>query len=333
MKNIVATLKQPKYLALGGFFVLLLILPLIMLAVSTQQNLKPKAGNVGVYEDSCHNLQITFEETPQACVTNTSQAGMTSHSSKAIVKLKDGVNLGGKKITLDWRSRSYWCATPATFVNNSCLDNEKPDEGECTITNDNTTCIFAAKTQSPVGQYAGQTCGYYQDDFAFNYTGDSFGGSGCHWGSYKNPGPEPGGATFCNGGPCKLTTPTPTIGITNTPTPTQEITPTPTDTITLTPTPTTGITVTPTNTPTVTPTGTLTPTATPTVTTTPGPTSTPGPSATPTTTPGPTTTPKPTVPVTPRPTLPPTGPVENVIGIGLVGAAIAVLGALIVFGL
>lgn len=74
----------------------------------------------------------------------------------------------------------------------------------------------------------------------------------------------------------------------------------------------------------VTPTSTPTPTPTQGVTPTPTLTPTPGPSTTPT--PGPTATPTIGVTVTPGPTLPPTGPGNTLLGVGLAGIVSAIVG-------
>ncbi len=338
IKSFLSHLKDPKIAALVGFLVILLIgLPLAVILLQQPTKISQNASFSGDQFDTCGNIKISFVETPPACLNGATAPGMTTHSSQITATLIKTIG-SGNHIQLDWNGISYWCPTHASLSNSSCFLNPVPLNGQCTLTDTNKSCTMALKPHSPSGQYAGLACGYYQDDYAFNYHSGSFGGTGCHWGSYNFTADNaPGGALYCNAGDCHINnTPTPTPFSTSTPTPPLTDTPTPILTPTDTPTPI----LTPTDTPILTPTDTPTPgpsetpTDTPTGTLTPTDTPTPGPSATPT--PGPSSTPT-TIIVTntPVPTgLPPTGPTNNaVVGFGILGTIITIIGAAILFGL
>ena len=333
MKNVserFSFFKNPKLFTILGFLVILLAIPITIsqLQVSTKQVVRQNASYTGDLQDSCGNLKVDFlGESPNACLSNSYQASMTSHNSSARLTLTHDIS---GSIIVDWISESHWCATRGNLTGSSCLDNPHAQQGQCTISNGSRTCVIPATGLQSGGPYTGQACGYYQDDFAFNYHAGSYGGQGCHYGSYNDVKNSPGGATYCNAGDCHNPTPTPQA--TSTPVP-----PTNTPGPTSTPVPPTSTPL-PTETPVPTATSTPFPTDTPFPSGTPSPTSTPNPSATPTptNTPGATNTPNPQVFVTntPKPTLPPTGPENNSILLaGFAGIAIAVIGSALFFGL
>lgn len=206
-----------------------------------------------------------------------------------------------------WKWSSYWCTDAGTGnPTPKCKDTTYYQETNSTsstqgLTGNNAAFVTAS---SPVGQskgpYAGQVCGHFQNDFAFYVTPNDSPSTilcGISGDAFKNPGLiNQTNATSCSTNvACTQTSPTPT----NTPTPSATDTPTITDT----PTPTV-----------------ITDTPTPTEIT---PTDTPG---------GPTSTPVPPT-VTVKPPLPPTGPGNTVIGIGLIGAAAAVIGTIVILAL
>lgn len=315
------------FIGLSIFVILLLALPLTIFEVQQQQQTQQKASsgpnNQG---DTCGFTTVTFAEIPASCAINNSQPAGSLHTYSSSATISLARNIGsGKKIVIDWDSMAHVCATNSELhdPNGACLSNGAYQQGQCTLTDSNSTCTMTSATQSVDGkynnQYNGEGCGIFQTDFAFDFNGATnviSSPAQCHYGTNIRVATEPGGFTYCNAGACTVQN-TPTPSLTSTPTPGTTNTPTPTPGITVTDTPTPTVT----NTPTPTATGTQTPTPT----STPGPsaTDTPGPTAT--NTPGPTATPTP-ITNTPHPSLPPTGPNNTFVTIGIVGALALIAG-------
>lgn len=309
------TQRTQKLLAIFLLLVLLVAIPLTIWFGSQQQNVVQKA-NVELYRgglDSCGHIKVSsITEDPATCVNN-GRPDLTSYTTTAFVVSADG----GTYPNVQFKWFGFWCKNAAELGGDptnsfACLKNEQ--DATKTVTVSSTAQSFAI-TVNPVeaGVNYG-ACGRYQTDFVLSYT---LNGKSCTFGT--SPFDQTTTANVLGYGFCwakvadcvaPTVTPTPTVPLT----PTETVTPTATATPTDTPTPTPTISVTPTATPTPTPTGIVTPTDTPTITVSP------------------TSTPAPTVVVV-KPTLPPTGPGNIILTIGLFGVVLAAVGTVIILAL
>lgn len=313
--------KTQKIIAFILLAILLIAIPITIRFGAQQQQQPQQNANVALYRggvDSCGHIKVSqITENPAECANNGHPA-LTSYTTTAFIVSADGGTYSN--VNVKWYG--FWCKNKAETGGDptnsgACLKNEQ-DHSD-TITVSKTAQSFAI-TVNPVeaGVNYG-ACGGYQTDFTLSYT---FNGKKCTFGT--SPFDFSTVANVLGYGYCWSNNPNCTVP-TATPTPTQHkecrqnaCVLVPGDGNDLCSGDSDCQTVTPTATPT--PTDTPTPTV---VTDTP----TPGPSATPT----------PTVPVvatsTPRPTLPPTGPGNTILSVGLIGAAAAVIGTVVILAL
>lgn len=291
-----------KIIAIILFVILLGAIPLTLkFGVQEQQNTEQKA-NTELYKgglDSCGHIKVSsITETPSAC-SNNGHPDLTSYTTTAFIVSADGGTY--QNVSVKWYG--FWCRSASELGGDptnkyACLKNEQ--DATKTITVSGSPQSFAV-TVNPVeaGVNYG-ACGRYQTDFVLSYT---YNGKQCTFGS--SPFDFSTSANVLGYGYCWAKT-ADCVGPSATPTLTPTSTPTPEITLT--------------ETPTLTPTLEITDTPTPTdVTGTPIPSDTP--------TPGPTFSPS------PKPTLPPTGPDNTIVGIGLAGAAAAIIGTILFFAL
>lgn len=314
--------KVQKFLAFGLLLTILVAIPLTLSQVGQHQIYQPRAkntytGGAGDYPCGSATIKIYGIETPD-CPSGT-VTGMTSYGAQAAIGLETGST---GDYTVQWKWETFFCGvfpTPTPGATGACLDNPKIATGSDTISA--TKTIFPGVSTQPSAWGFNGACGAYQFDLGFKVLNSS-GQEICNYHYDDNLGSSNAFYTNCTTGlTCQNTPPTntptpPVTPPTDTPTPGVTITDTPTPGITVTDTPTPGLTVTPTN--------------------TPGPTATPNPSASPTPTGNPTATPTNTIIVhnnPPKPTLPPTGPGNTIVSIGLVGLVIAVAGLALSVGL
>ena len=318
--------KNPKFLGLLSLLIIVGGLPIALYEVQQQQEIRQRAATQNYTNmDVCGNLVALggpggVTESP-SCGTPSNPVSSTTfdkYSTSVVVQ-----NNGSATITVTFTWEKYWCDYKSS-AGQFCGGPDDPNHNGTLHTQQPQTATLAhgqtVTLNSGVNQ-ARDACGIFQNDLTFSYT---LGSRTC------GPGNPSTGRRFStmNWGYCETSnptcilpsdTPTPTVP-TNTPTST--LTPPPSDTPipSDTPTPTASPSATPTNTPaftpTVTPTGTLTPTLSP----------------TPTLTPPPGSTPTPTIIVV-KPTLPPTGPGNTLIAVGLIGVAISVIGIALLIGL
>lgn len=291
--------KTQKIIAIILFLILLAAIPLTLkFGVQQQQQTEQKASSQVPRQQqyACGNFLTVILSTPietPDCTGNGGNLSGLTSFKTSIIVKAKDGSQGAYQVKWAWAQ--FWC--PTEDPSKPCLDNGTLASGQGGLTGNNTAFVTAdSAVKTPTDAFKGQACGYYQNDFGFQV--------------FDNNAPDKqlcgvsldlnalastnNNASWCHSTvTCKVTTPTPTL--TTTPTPT------PTVTITTTPTPTPTVTITP--------------------------TSTPGPTSTPTPTIGITVTP------TPRPTLPPTGPNNTILGIGLAGAAAAIIGAALLLAL
>lgn len=296
---------KQKIIALILFVILLIAIPLTLkFGVQQQQNTQQHAAWFTGQQEYYCNQALTVEliplpEDPQECQSGTF-SNANHFQTTVLVKAKQGSQ---GAYTVKWRWLSFWCPNedphaPCVFSNAGATADTGVQTGG--LTGENSAFVTAKSSMIAVpSQYAGQTCGYYQTDFAF-YVYDNTDQATLL--CTKISASQLSDANYIvdtnnNAAWCHTNTTCTSTTVTPSPTPT--------------------VPVTPTNTP------------TPTITPTPGVTSTPTP------TPGPTATPTPILSVTPtpRPTLPPTGPGNTIVGIGIAGAAAAVIGTVLFLGL
>ena len=301
MFSFLKTQNAQKIIALALLAILLVAIPLTVWYGQQQQQVQQRAASVIPREQhyTCGSLLTVVLSTPietPDCTQNSGVVnGLTSFQTTEIIKAAPG-STGAYHVKWAWAQ--FWCPTEDPHA--PCLSSGILTTGEGGLTGDNAVFVTAASAvKTPDSQYAGQACGYYQNDFGFQVSLNDNPAVLCGVSLDINSLAQTNNnASWCHSGvSCNVTTPTPTPTVV-TPTPTTPVTPT------VTPTPTTPITPTPT-----------------TVINTP----TPGPSATPT----PTTV----VTATPKPTLPPTGPGNTIMGIGVLGAAAAVIGTVVLLAL
>ena len=318
--DIFSSFKTQGFQKIAAFVVLFLIialLPILLWQVKQQQTINQNAAFIkGQQQYPCNDIVVYITpDTNDNCSTGTNPQ-LTSYQSTILISAT-GANKS--KYTVHWKWAQFWCNSAAT--NGACLDGES-DTSEQSGNLGNTITASSQRRQAS-GSFAGQACGFYQNDFGF-YVTNSSGQWVCGISTMKDLKNTNNNAAFCHTtNVCSGPTPTPTIPQ-DTPTPTiPEDSPTPTLPVDS-PTPTLTID-----------------TPTPTI-----PQDTPNPSATPTPTSNPTDTPTPTTPDqptdtpttvivtnTPKPTLPPTGPGNTIVSVGLIGAAIVVIGLAFAIGL
>lgn len=304
-------LRPMHYFALGALSIILVEATLLLAPVKTSQAAWWGGGADQHYQCGPY-LRVILHPLNDSCSTGYSSS-MTSYSSSMTLKAQNDSNFHSQgAYTVKWGVASYWCSQESSSA--PCLSNLNDNGGVHTsgLTGDNKAYATLTGGTHSSGQFAGQACGYYQNDFGFYVYDNNNPGKilcGIYPLSVSSLGNTNNDASWCHTGhtctvptPTPTVTPTPTSRPTATPTPTGRptATPTPTGNPTATPTPTT--TVTPTETPTATPTETLTPTVTPTGTLTPTDT----PTVTPTSTVTPTETLTPTGTITPMPSATPT---------------------------
>ena len=322
--------KSIKFWGLFAFLVVLAGLPVALYEVQQQQTSQQHAATENYPNmDVCGNLVAISPKVAENPVCGTPSNPVASTSFDQYSTDVSVQNQGSATITVTFTWEKYWCNYKSS-AGLFCGGPDDPNHSGTTHTQQTKTVTLAKgdTVDLPSGiNQAKQACGTFQNDLTFSYT---LNGKRC------GPGNHSTGVSFStmNWGFCQTSnplcamTPTPTVSPTITPTttitPTETITPTdiPSDTPSPTASPSATPTSTPPATPTVTPTGTLTPTLSPTVTPTGVPTNTPPPGSTPT----------PTIIVV-RPTLPPTGPSNTIVAIGLVGVAISVLGLALLIGI
>jgi len=297
---------SPQFQKILAIFLLLFLLAAIPVTIwfgaLRQQQTQQKAETRVTGSDSCGNIDVTTNENP-VCPNGHPSGSLNSYSTTYTLH-----NKSSKSFTIHYLAQTYFCSKPSAVGGSACLSCYKPTDTSVTIGGGQSTPVGGV-TRHPdedmTNNCAGASfsnCGWYQNDFSFEYMDGS---TKCQFGTIDGINIRAFG--WCNTGKdCSVVSPTPT--------PSPSVTPTPSPT--------------PGTTPTATPSPSLTPG--PTATPTQGPTPTPGPTATPT--PGSTATPVPPT-TTPRPTLPPTGPGNVLVGIGLAGVAVAIIGAVIVLAL
>lgn len=302
--SFVRKLKQMRpahYFALGALTIVLVELTLLLAPVKSSDAMWWGNGADQHYQCGA-NLRVILHPLADSCPSGTNSS-LTSYSSSMTLKAQNDSNFHSTgAYTVHYGVASYWCSTENS---GPCLQNLNQNGGVHTggLTGNNSAYVTLTGGTHSSGQFSGQACGYYQNDFGFYVTDNSTGKYVCgiYPLSVSNLGNTNNDASWCHTGKtCTVPTPTPTHVPTATPTPTHAPTPTPTHVPSATPTPT--------GRPSATPTPTCTPTATPTVTTTPTATPTPTETLTPTETPTGTLTPTatPTVTSTPTETLTPT---------------------------
>lgn len=303
--DIVPFFKSQKFqkIASGVLIVLILVaLPLTLYEVKQQQTVNQNAAFLkGQQHYACGEITVYLTpDSKDACSTGTNKQ-LTSYQTNIFISAT-GTNKD--KYTVHWKWAQFWCNSDATT--GSCLDNET-QTSEQTANLGGDPIPAQSADRSPIAPFTGQACGAYQYDFGF-YVTDNSGKWICGLSTMKDLGNTNNNASFCH--------------TTNKCSPPTTPTNTPTDS------PTPGVTITPTDSPTpditITPTDTVTPTDTPTppitgVTDTPTPTNQP--SDTPTTI---------IVTTTPKPTLPPTGPSNTLVNIGIIGGIVAVAGVALI---
>lgn len=329
-------LRPMHYFALGALSIILVEATLLLAPVKTSEAAWWAAGQDMHYQCG-PNLRVILHPLNDNCPTGFSSIS-SYHSSMVLYAQNDSAFHSTGSYTVKWGVASYWC--PTDNFTATCLQNLNENGGVHTgsLTGNNSSTVTLTGGTSSSGQFAGQACGHFQNDFGFYLYDNNHPSTVLCTAIYPlnvaDLGNTNNDASWCHTGrTCTPPTPTPTRVPTATPTPTKvptatpypTKTPTPTPYATKTPTPTPYVTNTPTptpyatNTPTMTPTGTLTPTyaptatptdtVTPTETLTPTGTITPVPSATP--------TPLPPAPLTQTPS---TGPSALVWMLELVGA-------------
>lgn len=172
---------------------------------------------------------LTVQLIPNTETCNGSNNGnISSYQSSIIVKASAG-NQGAYAV--HWKWASYFCPTEDPHA--PCLQHEVDSTGVGGLTGNNTAFVTAySPINRPSGQFAGLTCGYYQNDFAFYVTNNNNPSQIICGISLNNPGAHNQNASWCHTGvTCAVPTPT------NSPTPTASPTPTnsPTPTATVTP--------------------------------------------------------------------------------------------------
>lgn len=310
--------KSIKFWGLFAFLIILAGLPVALFEVQQQQTINQHAST-GNYPnmDVCGNLiSISPVTESPSCPTSISSTTFSKYATQATVQ-----NKGAATITVTFTWEKYWCNYIAKSSNGSllhvCGGPDDPNPNGTLHTQQTKTVTLkpgdSVVLESGINQST-QACGTFQNDLTFSYT---LNGRQC------GPGNPATGVRFqtMNWGYCETANTTCVVPPTSTPTPTLTPTGLPTDTPTPTPLPSDTPTPTIPDTPTVTPTGTLTPTLSPTATPTGAPTDTPVPPGSPT----------PTIIVV-KPTLPPTGPSNTIVAVGLVGVAISVLGLALLIG-
>lgn len=295
-------LKSQKFQKIAAIVILLLILallPVLLWQVKQQQVINQNAAFLeGQQHYACNDITVYLTPGTNDTCSSGTNASLTSYQTTMYISAT-GSNKG--KYTVHWKWAQFWCNSAATT--GACTDNGTEMSEQSA--NLGSTVTAASATTRPISPYTGQACGAYQFDFGF-YVTDSSGKWVCGLSTMKDLANTNNNASFCHTGKtCTSTTPTPTV----TPSPTPEITITPTDS------PTPGLTITPTDTPTDTPTPGLT--VTPTDTPTPGTTVTDTPTI---------------VTTTPKPTLPPTGPSNTLVNIGIIGGIITIVGLAVAIG-
>ena len=331
-----AVFKSAKFWGIFVFLVILAALPVALYEVQQQQTSQQHAAGgctphygtnwcEGNQHYTCDGGGIIVYINP---VLNSCSSTTTSFQSAMGISA-GGTNPGGYTIHWGWLSNFCTTTSPGCDQNNT-TNKITPLSGSLS---GSSSITAKSATTSPSGQFAGQACGAYQNDFGFYVTKNSNNQQVCGISLGNSLDVTNNNATWCTVKTCTVTQPTPTPTHIPTPTPTGRPTATPTlpvDTPTETPPPS----ATPTSSPSATPTFTITPTftVTPTGTLTPTQSPTPTPTGAPTDTPVPGTSPTPTIIVV-RPTLPPTGPSNTLVVIGLVGVAISVLGMALLIGI
>lgn len=312
--------KFQKFAAIGLLVFILLAIPLTLFEVQQQQNVQQKAANTGTPRFfPCGGITIKLQDVENpACIGNGTVPGLSSYLASVTLSISDGSGA----YHVNWQWNQYFCPNDTTDADHHdpCLTaypGKPTSQGSGGLTG-NGSATTVAKTDVLTTPNGFNACGRYQVDFGFQVYENGTNKLMCSYPSsgLGSLGSNNAFAAWCHSNvTCNATTPTPTIPVTDTPTPPLTDTPTPPlDTPTDTPipsdTPTPGLTITPTD--------------------------TPGPSSTPTPTSNPSDTPTPTVPQTtpttviainsPKPTLPPTGPGNTIVSVGLIGAAIVVIG-------
>ncbi|HET9947138.1 MAG TPA: hypothetical protein VFQ63_03680 [Patescibacteria group bacterium] len=337
--EILKRLKPVQYFVFGVLAVILLEAALLLSPAKTSQAAWWGNGDDQHYQCGAY-LRVILHPLNDSCSTGTSSS-LTSYSSSMTLKAQNDSNFHSQgAYTVKWGVASYWCPTEDPHA--PCLSHLDENGGIHTsgLTGDNAAYATLTGGTSSSGQFAGQACGYYQNDFGFYVYDNNRPGTilcGIYPLAVSSLGNTNNDASWCHTGhTCTVPTPTPTVTprptatptvtprLTATPTPTGRPTATPTPTGRPTATPTPSGTPTPTATPTVTvtptmtPTGTLTPTASPTPTATPTVTDTPTMTPTGTITPMPSATPTP-LPAAPITQIPKTGPSALIWLLELVG--------------
>lgn len=161
--------------------------------------------------DPCGHLSVWINENPNACKDTKVQSSMTSYQATLGLQYKTN-NVGPIHVVVN--AVSHFCPTRAdlTGSNAGCYQHEAGNPESLTLGFGDTQRIPAPMRSPSVANsaFAGQACGYYQDDFAFTYT-DPQTHASCTIGSVSNTAINAGTASFCNAGrDCVISTPTAT---------------------------------------------------------------------------------------------------------------------------
>lgn len=227
--------KKSKRFAVIGLIVGLLTIPIAILFLNQQQEVRQRAqvGQNGTH-DTCGKLTITVSENP-TCPRVTDFINGTCQPKSPpvtnnIASYKMAIQItavDGKQHTINYTSHNNFCNIGHGVTGGNaciCVQNDQP-----VTTNFTVPGTITLSRSSPNGT----ACGTYQMDFSINSVD---GNTSCKFVG-QNSGTQ-GAFGFCETGTnCSATTPTPTPKPTNTPTPKPSATPTPKPSNTPTPTP------------------------------------------------------------------------------------------------
>src|SRR5260221_1024188 len=167
-----SALKNPKVLSFIVFFFILLVLPFTLFEVKQQQQLNQHAASQVPYAQTYNcgtNLTIILSvptESPNCTGNSGYFPGLTSFQSTVTIKAQPG-SVGAYLVKWAWAQ--YFCTTEDPHVpclqNLSVTNSTSDQEG---LTGNNVAYVTArSSVRSASGQFSGQDCGYYQNDFGF----------------------------------------------------------------------------------------------------------------------------------------------------------------------
>lgn len=186
-------------IVLLGIFVVAALIYLNSVFIPKPQTTQA-AWFTGTQQYACGQY-LTVLLTPNSETCNGSNTGnIGSYQSSIKVTAASG-SLGAYAV--HWKWGSYWCATedPHAPCVASNAQNIQYSSGVDGLTGNNSAYVVAnSPVNKPNGQFAGMTCGYYQNDFAFYVTNNDNPNRVICGISLDNPGANNNNASWCHTG-------------------------------------------------------------------------------------------------------------------------------------